>query len=126
MTATHPHRRSGGDHGMDQPGLLRWFRARAGLTISLLIKPGRSGFWSPPTLAGPANTVMTPAAVIVSASPPRPDRVRSKFRREHPQEAGLRRNTSRPSPAQREPAGIHSWTVTRSSSQSFVHGNWSY
>ena len=27
MTATHPHRRAGGNRGIDQPGLRRWFRA---------------------------------------------------------------------------------------------------
>ena len=32
MTATHPHRRAGGDSGIDQPGLRRCFRARGGLS----------------------------------------------------------------------------------------------
>jgi hypothetical protein len=118
MTATHPHRRAGGDSGIDQPGLRRWFRVRAGLTILRLI---------------PADS----AALLVNTkvdtrgghrerlpAPPRPDPVRSRFRREHPQESGLRALPHAHPWRDESPRGIDSWTVTRWSSQSLVHDNW--
>jgi len=69
MTATHLHRKAGGDRGNGQPGSRRrWSRAGGRMTTLLLIPAVSAGLLLAGTVATPANAATTPAAAVVGAA----------------------------------------------------------
>ena len=69
MTATHLHRKAGGDRGNEQPGSRRrWSRAGGRITTLLLIPAVSAGLLLAGTVATPATAATTPAAAVVGAA----------------------------------------------------------
>jgi hypothetical protein len=130
MTATHPHRMAGGDRGIDQPGLRRWFRARGGLTTSLLVRAGSAGLlvaanacWTgkrgddtrgsdcgppPPPARGAGHQRRQPIRSGRGSGPRAPTRSWSS-----PTKELVFAHYLTPLSGAMRARGIHSWTVTR-------------